>query len=110
VRSRYIIKPLADRDLNDYADHLARNASLEVALRFLSAAEETFAMLARQPKMGWPSRLTHAELKSMRTFRVTSFERMLILYRPLDDGVDILRVVHSSRNLQALFRRRGELA
>jgi len=72
VKSRYVIKPGADRDLNDYADYLARNASLEVALRFLSAAEDTFALLAKQPKMGWPSRLKHPDLKSLRMFRELS--------------------------------------
>ena len=50
-----------------------------------------------------------AALKSLRVFRVSGFENMLIIYRPLPDGVDILRVVHGSRNLQALFRRRGEI-
>jgi plasmid stabilization system protein ParE len=42
-------------------------------------------------------------------FRVAGFERMLILYRPLEDGVDILRLVHGSRKLQALLRRREEI-
>ena len=105
----YSVKPKADRDLDDYADYLAREASLEVALRFLAAGHETFALLATHPSIGWSSRLKHAALKTLRVFRVTGFERMLILYRPLTDGVDILRVVHGSRNLQALFRRREEI-
>jgi plasmid stabilization system protein ParE len=45
----------------------------------------------------------------LRVFRVSGFEHTLILYRPLEDGVDILRVVHGSRNLQNLFRRREEI-
>jgi plasmid stabilization system protein ParE len=36
-----------------------------------------------------------------------AFERILILYLPLSDGVEVLRVVHGSRNLQALLRREG---
>jgi plasmid stabilization system protein ParE len=32
---------------------------------------------------------------------------MLILYIPVQDGVDILRVVHGSRNVRALLRREG---
>jgi len=38
-------------------------------------------------------------------FRVKGFEKMLILYLPRHDGVDILRVVHGSRNLHDLLRR-----
>jgi toxin ParE1/3/4 len=78
-------------------------------LRFFGAAHETFSLLAAQPDIGWRSRLKYEALKSMRVFRVAGFERMLILYRPRPGGIEILRVVHGSRNLQALFRRRGEL-
>ena len=106
---RYIVKPKADRDLDDYADYLLEKASLEVALRFLAAAQGTFTLLATQPNIGWHSRLRNSALKSLRVFRVKDFERMLILYRPLQDGVEILRVVHGSRSLQSLFRRREEI-
>ncbi len=109
MSARYTVKAKADRDLDDYADYLVREATLEVALRFLAAGHETFALLATHPNIGWSSRLKHAALKTLRVFRVSGFEHMLILYRPLPDGVDILRVVHGSRNLQALFRRREEI-
>ena len=33
----------------------------------------------------------------MRVFRMTGFERILILYIPVLDGVEILRVIHGSR-------------
>jgi len=36
---------------------------------------------------------------------VKGFERILILYIPLLDGVEILRAVHGSRNIEALLRR-----
>ena len=32
---------------------------------------------------------------------------MLILYRPLTTGIEVLRVVHGSRNLLRLLRREG---
>jgi hypothetical protein len=49
----------------------------------------------------------YAKIKELRVFRVKGFETILILYLPLPDGVDILTVVHGSRNLQALLRREG---
>ena len=109
MSARYTVKPKADRDLDEYADYLAREASIDVALGFLAASHETFALLAETPQMGWSSRLKNPALKSLRVFRVSGFEKMLIFYRPLSEGVDILRVVHGSRNLRALFRRRGEI-
>jgi toxin ParE1/3/4 len=53
--------------------------------------------------MGWRLRLKRLALAELRAFRVKGFERMLVLYLPRADGVDVLRVVHGSRNLQALF-------
>jgi len=109
VNSRYTIKPKAGRDLDNHADYLLGEANLEVGLRFLDAANQTFVLLSTQPNRGWLARLKSPELKTLRVFRVKGFEKMLILYRPVADGVDILRVVHGSRNLQALFRRREEI-
>ena len=103
--SRYVVLPKADRDLEDHAYYYATEASPEIGHRFLVAAHDTFALLATQPNMGWQSRLKFSELKLLRAFRVKGFERILILYLPLLDGIKILRVVHGSRNLQALVRR-----
>ncbi len=46
-------------------------------------------------------------MESLRVFRVSAFERTLVLYLPRPDGVEILRVVHGSRNLEAIFRTEG---
>jgi toxin ParE1/3/4 len=108
VNPKYAVKPRSADDLDDYADYLLREAGLEVALRFLTAARETFALLASNPNIGWESRLNNPALTNVRVFRVKGFEKMLIFYRPLVGGIDILRVIHGSRNLQALFRRRGQ--
>ncbi len=106
MSASYVVKPKADRDL-DYADYLAEQASLDVALRFFDAAYSTFALIAKQPNMGWRSRVKYPGLETLRVFRVTGFEHILILYRTLPERVDILRVIHGSRNLRALLRREG---
>jgi toxin ParE1/3/4 len=107
VSSRYVVRPKADQDLDDQAYYYATEGSRELGHRFLVAAHETFALLATQPEMGWHSRLKHPALEPLRVFRVSGFEKILILYRPVRNGVDILRVVHGSRSLQALLRREG---
>jgi plasmid stabilization system protein ParE len=53
--------------------------------------------------MGWRFRVKRPALAELRAFRVKGFERMLVLYLPRTGGVDVLRVVHGSRNFQALF-------
>jgi toxin ParE1/3/4 len=102
-----VIRPKADQDLDDEAYYLATQANPQVGHRFLLAAHETFSLLATQPQMGWHCRLSNPGVASLRVFRVSGFERMLVLYLPRPYGVEILRVVHGSRNLQAFLRREG---
>jgi toxin ParE1/3/4 len=102
-----VVRPKADQDLDDQAYYLSTEASPEVGHCFIVAAHETFSLLATQPELGWQRRLQHPGVVSFRVFRVSGFERMLVLYRPHPDGVEILRVVHGSRNLQALLRHEG---
>jgi toxin ParE1/3/4 len=102
-----VVRPRADRDLEEQAYYYATQGSRELGHRFLVAAHETFTLLATQPEMGWRRPLKHPSLESLRVFRITGFERVIILYRPIPSGVDILRVVHGSRNLQALLRQEG---
>jgi len=106
--SRYLIRP-SDGDLDDQAYYYATNASAEVGHRFLLAAHDTFSLLATQPDMGWHARLRYPSLKSLRVFRLKGFERILVPYLPMPDGVEIVRVVHGSRDLQALLDRRSPL-
>jgi toxin ParE1/3/4 len=105
VTARYVIRPKADQDLIDQAYYLATQVSPGVGTNFLLAAHETFSLLATQPNMGWHSRVKNPALAALRVFRVSGFERLLILYRPRPDGVEILRVVHASRDLEAFLRR-----
>jgi toxin ParE1/3/4 len=105
VTARYVIRPKADQDLSDHAFYLATLATARIGHKFLIAAHETFSLLATQPEMGWRFRLKNPALASLRVFRVSGFEKLLILYRPRPDGVEILRVVHASRNLEAFLRR-----
>ena len=104
---RYFLRPKAGDDLDDQSLYLARKGSPEIGHRFLIAAHETFILLATHPEAGWHPRLKNAELAALRTFRITGFERMLVLYKPRADGVEILRVIHGSRNLDKLLQNEG---
>jgi toxin ParE1/3/4 len=105
--SRYVVRPKADEDLDRQAFHYASEGGLEVGHRFLVAAHEAFSLLATQPQMGWRPKLKHSSLAGLRMFRVAGFERLLVLYRPVEGGIEVLRVVHGSQNLRALLRRQG---
>lgn len=105
--ARYTVRPKADQDLDDQALYYSTEANPELGHRFLVAAHETFSLLSTQPDMGWSPKLRLPELHRLRLFRVSGFEKILILYRPLENGVEILRVLHGSQNVLRLLRRQG---
>ena len=107
ISNRYVVRPKADQDLDHQAHYYAMESSSELGHRFLVAAHDTFALLSSQPQMGWRPRFRHANLSDLRIVRVIAFEKILVLYRPFADGVEVLRVVHGSRNLRAMLRRAG---
>ena len=79
--ARYVVRPKADQDLDDQAFYYATEASPEVGHRFLVSVHETFSLLSTQPEMGWNPKLRLPALHGLRLFRVTGFEKILILYR-----------------------------
>lgn len=101
---RYLVRARAERDLEDQAFYYGTVASAELAYRFLVAAHECFTLLAEFPNLGWKASTKHPELRNMRVYRIKGFKKMLVLYSPFEDGIDVLRVVHGSRNLEILLR------
>src|ERR1700674_3228051 len=84
---------------------LATEAGPETGQRFLVAAHESFAFSRPSPRWRWPLRLRNPRLASLRVFRISGFEKMLLLYLPVSSGVEIVRVIHGSRDSVAFLRR-----
>ena len=103
MKPRYVVLAAADQDLDDEAWYLATEGSPEVGIRFLAASHASFALLATQPHMGRLYHSRHPDLDGLRLFRVREFEKLLIFYRPHEWGVEIVRVIHGARDLDALF-------
>lgn len=99
----YRILPAADRDLDDQAAYLAREASLDVALRFYDAAATSFEQIARRPGIGEQRPTANPRLEGLRVWRIQGFEKHLIFYRPAPDGIEIVRVLHGARDLDRLL-------
>ncbi len=97
------ILPNAARDLDDQADYLAREASLETALRFYDNAAATFEDLARMPGLGEQRETSNPRLMEMRVWRIKGFENHLIFYRPTAEGIEIVRVLHGARDLDHIL-------
>lgn len=94
----------ADADLREIEDWFCGESVL-LALRFLNAVDATLDLLSEHPGMG---SMRHAEyfdagMPTMRFFPIKGFEKYLVYYFETATTVQVLRVIHSARDLQALM-------
>jgi toxin ParE1/3/4 len=89
-------------ELVNLSFHIAQDNE-DAAQRFLAACDETFVFLANNNKIGATRTFRDSLLRDVRMWRVKGFEKCLIFYQPLSDGIKILHVVHSARNYNLLF-------
>ena len=99
---RVVVRPLAQSDLDEQALYIAKD-SVNAALRFLDAAEAAFDRLCSFPEIGRSRDFLRSELKDIRSWPIPKFEKHVVFYRVPGDVVDILRVVHSARDLNRIF-------
>lgn len=107
-RNRVDRRPQATRDLSDIAVYLAEESGTdELAFRFLDAAETSFENLAAMPEMGVARSYSDSALADVRMWRVAGFPNHLIFYRPVEGGIEVIRVLHAKRDIEALFGGQG---
>lgn len=75
----------------------------ELGFRFLHAAEEGFEQLAHMPEMGVARQYNAPDLAGIRMWRVAGFPSHLIFYRPVEDGIEVIRVLHGKRDIETIF-------
>lgn len=95
----------AKRDLIAQWVWYAENAGIDTADRFLEAADSTASMLAGQPEAGFRFFVRRPELQGIRRFPVgDGFDKILLFYFPLKNGIELVRVVHGNRDLERLLQ------
>ena len=89
-------RPLAETDILEIWDYIADD-SLAAADRWVDRLDEQFRLLAAQPMMG------RARVELAPGVRSFPFGRYVVFYVPLDDGIDVVRVLHGARDIDAVF-------
>ncbi|MBX3671010.1 MAG: type II toxin-antitoxin system RelE/ParE family toxin [Rhodocyclaceae bacterium] len=79
-----------------------RNAGPGLADRFLSAVRETAEMSLEFPTMGFRHRFRHPGLEGILILPVRGFKKHLLLYRPSEAGIELIRVYHAARDIDAI--------
>ena len=99
---RVLWPPPAEQDLNSLSADFARSSSA-VAERFLAALQAACQQLAEMPELGglWESR--HRRLAGLRVWPIRGFEQYLLFYRPTEEAIEIVRLLHGARDLDKLL-------
>lgn len=95
-------RPKVFEDLLDLAYYIAQD-NLAAADAFLDACDQTFTQLAQFPGLGKSRAFADARLQGVRMWFIKGYAKHLVFYRPLADGIEIIRVLHSARDLDNLF-------
>lgn len=85
-------RPLAFDDLADLWSFIA-NDSEAAADRYLDTLETKLQLLATQPRMG---RERPELMPGVRSF---PFDRYVVFFLSLSDGIELVRVLHSARDI-----------
>ena len=94
---RFVLTPLARRDLEDIWDYIAHE-SIKAATRVLDRLEASIRSLAKNPGMG------HVRVDlADRRHRFLPVGSYLIVYRPETKPLQVIRILHASRDVQALL-------
>lgn len=95
-------RPQVITDLIAIATYIAQN-NLSVSDKFLLAVEETFKQLGKLPQMGKVCQFSHPKLAIIRQVAIKGFRKYLIFYYLTENGVEILRVIHGVRDIEAIL-------
>ena len=89
-------QPQAEQDLDDIWAFIAEHDPV-AASRFVRLIEDRCRLLAENPMMG---RSRPDLAPGLRSFPVVNH---IILYIPVEGGIDIIRVISGARDMDALF-------
>jgi toxin ParE1/3/4 len=95
--SRIDLSPRANADLLKIWSFIASDSETH-ADAFIDKLDDTLRLLARQPGMG---RRRYDLVPGIQSFPVASY---IIFYRAISRGIEVVRVLHASRNIETLFQ------
>ena len=97
------ISPEAAVDLRELWDYLARSRGDQTADRVLERIEKALLQLTKMPRLGH----LRDDLADEPLW-LWSVSPYVILYVPRDDRIEVVRVVHAARDINALFQDRAD--
>ena len=94
--SRVTRRPQAEADILEIWDYIADDSVVE-ADRWVGRLDEKFSLWATQPMMGRSRDELAPRIRSL------VFGRYVVFFEPFPDGIDVVRVLHGSCDIDASF-------
>jgi toxin ParE1/3/4 len=92
----------AERDLDRHAAYIQKDHP-SAAIRFLDAARREFEFLAGNPELGERCRFRNPKAADVRMWLIHGFKNYVIFYRPTENGVEIVRVLHAAQDWEGII-------
>lgn len=89
-------RPLAEADILEIWDYIADD-NPAAADRWVDRLDEKLRLLATQPMLGRARDELTVGIRSM------PVGRYVVFYVPLEDGIDVVRVLHGARDIDLAF-------
>jgi toxin ParE1/3/4 len=103
MTGRVVWRRIAEQDVVEAAVYIADD-NPSAAARFMDAVDETVRGTLKMPGAGRPREFDNPALAGMRSRLVKDFENYLVFYRSTDAGIEVLRVLHGARDIDAIFQ------
>jgi toxin ParE1/3/4 len=94
--AKVLRKPQAEADLIEIWTYIAQASPIR-ADKQLDEIDEKSHMLAQSPFIG---KARDEFGPTIRSFPISNY---LLFYQPIEDGIEIIRVLHGARDIEALF-------
>jgi len=94
-----IVRDRATQDLRLQANYILAKGDRKTAENFLESAELTFSQLAKTPKIGKKVSLLALSQQEIRQWQIKNFKNHLVFYQIREKNIEILRILHSARDL-----------
>lgn len=95
-------RPQAERDIEECFVYIAED-NLDAGVIFLVAVEDSLEQLAKFPLLGKQRQFQDKRFQNVRMWVVRGYENYLIFYDVTETTIEVIRVLHGSRNIEDLF-------
>ncbi len=101
---RVVVHELATQDQQETIDFYRNRKGPDLATSYARAVRQVVLLIADKPNIGSPRRFRAAELQGVRWIPLASpFQKHLVFYRIGRETIEIVRVLHASRNIEEVL-------